>query len=497
MTAALGEWHPISASCWSTISAQLAMTSIVERIGGTRHNTSPASTHRTKAPGGGPGLKPTHLSPVGPCNNAAPRNAPMQLYLPTRPRDHSQVQPSVALTSQCSIMFTDNRWTILFLLFVVRLSMAFQFQSVAAVTPIVMNEFGVGLGDVGLLIGLYLAPGLVIALPGGEIGRRYGDKSAVLFGLALMVGGGLMMMLTSTWSWQLGARLLGGVGGVLLNVLMAKMVTDWFSGKEIATAMAIFVNSWPVGIGLALIVLPPIASIGGLTGVYVATSALALLGLLLLALFYRAPPALIGTSSSGAWPTGVTLRATFAAGCVWGFYNAAFVIIASFGTAMLAEGGLTLTAAGSAVSLVPWFSSLSVPLGGFIADRTGRHGAVMLGGFALFAASLAIAARTDYVIFSFALLGLVGGISAGSILSLPPRVLGAEVRAAGMGIYFTIFYAMIVGGPIAAGWVAAMAGTSRVTFDVAAAMLAGCVIAYWVFEKMRQRLVRDHLAKPR
>jgi hypothetical protein len=66
-----------------------------------------------------------------------------------------------------------------------------------------------------------------------------------------------------------------------------------------------------------------------------------------------------------------------------------------------------------------------------------------------------------------------------------------------MGIYFTILYAMIVGGPIAAGWVAAMAGTPRVTFDVGAGMLAGCVIAYWAFEKIRQRLGRDHLAKPR
>jgi MFS family permease len=223
-------------------------------------------------------------------------------------------------------MNTDNRWVILFLLFAVRLSMAFQFQSVAAIAPMVMDEFGVGLGDVGLLIGLYLAPGLVIALPGGEIGRRYGDKPAVLFGLALMVGGGLMMVFTSTWPWQLGARLLAGVGGVLLNVLMAKMVADWFSGKEIATAMAIFVNSWPVGIGLALILLPPLASVGGVTSVYVVTSTFALVGLLLLALFYRAPPVSVGISAVGAWPTGVALRATFAAASIWGLYNAAFVI---------------------------------------------------------------------------------------------------------------------------------------------------------------------------
>jgi MFS family permease len=362
--------------------------------------------------------------------------------------------------------------------------MAFQFQSVAAIAPMVMDEFGVCLGDVGLLIGLYLAPGLVIALPGGEIGRRYGDKSAVLFGLALMVGGGLMMVFTSTWPWQLGARLLAGVGGVLLNVLMAKMVADWFSGKEIATAMAIFVNSWPVG--LALILLPPLATVGGVTSVYVVTSTFALLGLLLLALFYRAPPVSIGASGAGAWPTGMALRATFAAGCIWGLYNAAFVIISSFGTALLAERGFTLTAAGSAVSLVPWFSSLSVPLGGFIADRTGRHGTVMLGGFVLFAATLAIAARTDFVILSFAVLGLVGGISAGPILSLPARVLGAEVRATGMAIYFTIFCAPVVIGPVAAGWVASMTGTSCVTFDVGVTMLAGCFIAYWAFEKLHE-----------
>ena len=145
-----------------------------------------------------------------------------------------------------------ERWLILAVLFLARTAMAFQFQSVAAISPVVMNQFGVGLTDIGLLISLYLAPGIVVALPGGEIGRRYGDKSAVLLGLALMICGGLMMVFASIWPCQLAGRLLAGVGGVLLNVLMSKMVADWFAGKEIATAMAIFVNSWPVGIALAL-----------------------------------------------------------------------------------------------------------------------------------------------------------------------------------------------------------------------------------------------------
>ena len=120
----------------------------------------------------------------------------------------------------------------------------------------------------------------------------------------------------------------------------------------------------------------------------------------------------------------------------------------------------------------------------------------MLGGFALFAAMLVIAARTEFVIFSFVALGLVSGISAGPIMSLPARVLGPETRAAGMGIYFTILYAMGVGGPIAAGKVASMAGTSRIAFDVGAAMLAGCFIAYWMFKKVSERQVAVRLASP-
>jgi len=311
-----------------------------------------------------------------------------------------------------------------------------------------------------------------------------------------MVGGGLMMVFASAWPWQLMGRLLSGVGGVLLNVLMSKMATDWFAGKEITTAMAIFVNSWPVGLALALIALPPLASAGGVTGVYFTTSGFVLLGLLMMVLFYTEPPLPMGTTRAATWPTGVALRAIVAAGCIWGLYNAALLTIFGFGTAMLTERGLSLTAAGSTISLILWLSSLSLPLGGILADRTGRHAIVMLGGFALFAALLVIAARSEFVILAFAALGLVSGISAGPIMSLPARVLGPETRAAGMGIYFTILYAMSVSGPIVAGKVASVAGTSRTAFDVGAVMLAGCFVAYWMFKKLSERQMEIRLASP-
>ena len=71
-----------------------------------------------------------------------------------------------------------------------------------------------------------------------------------------------------SWGWQIAGRLVAGAGGVLLNVQITKMVTDWFAGKEIATAMAIFVNSWPAGVALSLLMLPAIGTAYGVGAVF-------------------------------------------------------------------------------------------------------------------------------------------------------------------------------------------------------------------------------------
>src|SRR5260370_16546351 len=80
-----------------------------------------------------------------------------------------------------------NRWMILAVLFVVRLTMAFQFQSVAAIAPLLGTQFGVSLADIGVLIGLYLTPAIALALPAGPTGQRFGDNRPVLAALFLIL----------------------------------------------------------------------------------------------------------------------------------------------------------------------------------------------------------------------------------------------------------------------------------------------------------------------
>jgi MFS family permease len=377
-----------------------------------------------------------------------------------------------------------NRWTILAILFTVRLTIAFQFQSVAAVAPLLGKHFGVGIAEIGFLIGLYFTPGIALSLPGGAIGRKFGDKPTVLGALALMLIGSLAMAFGESWHWQIAGRLVGGAGGVLLNVQFTKMVTDWFTGKEIATAMGAFVNSWPAGVALSLVILPSVGTAYDVKTVFVVVSAL-IFGGALLSLAYQAPP----QTTAAAGPSSVrlafnTTMALSVAGLLWGLFNAAFAVIFSFGPTMLVERGWTIAHAGSVISIVLWIAVFSVPLGGYLADRFKRPQTMLVVGSLLFATLMLVFAHSSAVIATLIVLGIVSGQPAGPTMSLPARVLEPATRSVGMGLFYTLYYAAMMVGPMIAGSAAKWSGSAAAAFDVGAVMLAICPLLLVVFNRI-------------
>ncbi len=366
-----------------------------------------------------------------------------------------------------------NRWAVLALLFTVRTCMGIQFQSVPAVSPLYLRDLAVSVADIGLLIGLYHAPGIALAVPGGGLGRRFGDLAVVAFGLVLMLAGALVMALSTSWTLQIAGRVLAGIGGVLLNVLMSKMVTDWFAGREIATAMGIFVNSWPVGVAVGLVLFPFIAAGGGLLAVQISVSLLITIALIALVVFYRPPAQADASAATGTgWPTGPAFTAVLIAGLIWGFYNAALGVVFGFGPLMLTERGWSLASASAATSVVLWVMAAFLPFGGLMADRLGRHVAIIVVSCATFAVLLLACTRSDWTLVVFGLMGVLGGMAAGPIMSLPSRVLAPQTRALGMGLFFTMFYVLQAAGPWIAGRASAYFGTARAAFDTGAVFLA-------------------------
>ena len=204
---------------------------------------------------------------------------------------------------------------------------------------------------------------------------------------------------------------------------MTKMVTDWFAGQEIATAMAIFVNSWPAGIAISLLTLPTIGTAYGVSAVYLSVAALIGLGILLLVVGYRSPSIAAAAPAAAARLDRNTLFAVIIAGLIWGVFNIGFAMIFSFGPSLLVERGWSITAAGSAISIVLWLAAFSGTAGGFLADRTKRPQSMLVIGCVLFALLMLVLPRSAAVIPVVIAIGLISALPAGPIMSLPARVL--------------------------------------------------------------------------
>uniref|UniRef100_UPI001F344479 MFS transporter n=1 Tax=Falsiroseomonas oryziterrae TaxID=2911368 RepID=UPI001F344479 len=294
--------------------------------------------------------------------------------------------------------FLQPRWRALLVLATARTSMGFQFQSLGSVSPELMADLGLGYAELGTLIGLYFLPGVAVALPGGALGRRFGDARMVTLGLALMAGGGALAAVAPDGATLAAGRLVSGVGGILLNVLMAKMVTDWFAGqRDLTLAMAVFVNSFPVGVGLALLTLAPLAAAAGWAAGLAASALVALAAMLLLRLAYAPHPndglgAVPGNGQGGArLPRGVVALVSLA-GAMWGIYNGVFGVMFGFAPSFLAQAGFAAAMSGAVVAVATWAIVVSGIGGGVLAQRGTAPGRLMALGTAGWALCLALLA---------------------------------------------------------------------------------------------------------
>lgn len=382
----------------------------------------------------------------------------------------------------------QNRWTILAVLYVARTAMGLQFQTVASTRPYLMDALAIDFASLGILIGLHMLPGVFIALPGGMLGQRFGSKRIVLVGLALMAIGGVAMGLASSFAAAAAGRLVAGTGAVLFNVMVTKMVADWFAGREIVTAMAVLVSSWPLGLALGLVTFAPLAEVYGWGAIMHLGALAALVALVLVALTYRDPPNVPASGPARLWPnlTGHEWLLVFIAAAIWGFYNVAYIVLISFAPKLFTARGYALADASRIVSLIGWVLIPSIPLAGFLVERFGRPSLFMTAGFAIVALAALILPFVDASLFAFGVIVLAFGLPAGSIMALPAQVLRSEARASGMGIFFALYYGSMAVLPGGAGLARDLSGSPAAPALFAAAMMLSCLIGLASFHAAKR-----------
>jgi predicted MFS family arabinose efflux permease len=368
------------------------------------------------------------------------------------------------------------RWIILAVLFAARAATGFQFQSVGSAARMLMQDLAIDYSAIGMLLGAYLLPGVIVAFPAGLLGQRFREKKLGLAGLALMAISGVALSFSEGFAVALVARTLGGVGATIVVLVATKMTTDWFDRREIVLAMSILQMSWPFGAMLALPIQAYIAQAWGWPAVMI-SGALFAAAVLCAFVFVSEPKQSLQQTGIGrsAKLSGAVLLTVTIAGMVWGAMNLACVFFFSYAPLLMVAQGLSSTVAASLTSLAIWFTILAIPSGGYLVHRSGRPVTAIVACSMIAAAALALFVAGVHPTISCLIFGIAVGPLSGAILSLPSKVLGSRERAVGFGVFYTCFYVLMAVGPLAAGHLQDVFGSPSAALIAGAALLVAIV----------------------
>lgn len=390
---------------------------------------------------------------------------------------------------------TNLRWAMLLVIFLTRTSMGFQFQSIAALTSFLVPAFALSYAEVGLLMGLFMLPGVVIAVPGGLLGQRFGSLRVVVVGLGLMIVGGMIVSYSAGLHTAAFGRAIGGVGGVLVNIMLARMVADWFRERELQTAMGLMLSAWPFGMALALVILGPLAAATSWRIAEYVTVAAAGLALALIALAYRDAPAERGAPAASVneparFHLGVPGRVwalAVSAGIGWAVLNASVIVVASFAPSFLMSRGASVAEAGGITGLALWISILSVPLGGLVADRLKRPRLLVVAGCVATAITIACAARAPWPALWLVASGILLGLPPGIMMALLPRAVRPEHLATALGVFYALFYLGMAVSQTVAGYLRDVTGDAAMPLLFASGLMLVTIAAVVVFWRIEAR----------
>lgn len=384
-----------------------------------------------------------------------------------------------------------DRWIVLAGLMVGRIAFGFAFQAMATVAPGVADGLNLDALAIGTLIGLFMLPGLVLAFPGGMLAQWIGESRMLGIGLAGMALGSLICGLADDYAMLWVGRLLCGIAAILVTVVMSKVVIDWFVGKELTTAMGLFLAGYPAGIGLALVALGPFATPAGWPTAFFLTSALCGVGLVVFLVTHRPSPVATSLDAGRVRLTKREIGMISLSASTASLYNGAYLIMLSFVPLYLVSEGLTPVAAAAAVGAGVWVSILAVPLGGLVTDYLRRPNLIMIVGAGVWGIGalfiIPLSHTPGCLTVLFAMTALVGAFPIGAMIALASEAMRAEVRGPGMGLFYSWFYGAAAAAPAVAGFVVDQTGeTSSAIYLISICSLAS-IGGLWLFRLAQAR----------
>ena len=276
-------------------------------------------------------------------------------------------------------------------------------------------------------------------------------------GLALMTIGALVSGFGGGPAGIAAGRTLSGVGAVAMIVLQGKIIADFFTGKQFMLAIAISVCTYPIGVGMAQLILPPILHGFGWQAGFLSAGVMSAMALVLFLASYRPTAHAAAVPRGFAWPSRRECILLTIAGLIWTAYTGCYAGYTAYIPATMSVRGDSLALIGLVMTIGTWGNVPATIYGGDLAARFGGLNILLLGTAAL-TAGIVGTALTGWPILWAVVLGVIGAVHPGVIMAVGTLSARPENRAVGMGIFYTVYYIGGTIGPLTCGWAADLYG---------------------------------------
>jgi predicted MFS family arabinose efflux permease len=340
----------------------------------------------------------------------------------------------------------QRRWLVLASAMVSFFAVGMTFFAVPPLIATLRGSFGLSNLAIGALMGAIAVPAIVLSIPFGIAVDRWSGRRSGLAGLGLMLAGAVAFAVAPTYEVLIAGRVVFGVGALIINLLLARLLSAAFAGRELALAMALFTGVYPVSMIVLFSLHAWLEATLGWRGEMGVLAGLVVVAIPLHAL--AVPRTARGEAPSAPGALAAPPAPLVALGAAWMLYFVAFAAVPTFAPEWAGGGsrGLLVT------SIITWVALAATPIVGGLIDRTGRAERWCVAATVLLAATLAgMSAGILSPVAAMFAMGIVAGSLPPAVYSLPGKLVAAERVGFAFGFITALSNLGTVIGPALAG----------------------------------------------
>lgn len=276
----------------------------------------------------------------------------------------------------------------------------FAYDSIGALTPLIIDGMQIDREAIGMLYSFYSWPNVVMVLIGGFLIDRFGTRVMSLWFSGLIVAGAVLVAMAPSFWLMLVGRSIFGIGAESLIVAQSVILAKWFKGKELAFAFGLALTFMRLGTLFSFNTeawiaenahrwISPDTMVGWRVALWVA-AALCVVSLMTNLVYVFLERRALGQVKLSEAPAGDKIVATdikrfgasfwfITALCVT-FYSAIFPFTAFSTDFFVDKWDYTVVRGGQITSVLIFASMILSPILGGVVDKIGRRGTMMIFG---------------------------------------------------------------------------------------------------------------------